>query len=71
MCSSDLHDPKATAIFIALSLLAAIVLYVTPFQVVAILAGFYLLRHPRLRSKQPAMPVNFYKRLPAKADMLL
>ncbi|PUZ49659.1 hypothetical protein GQ55_7G343900 [Panicum hallii var. hallii] len=65
------RDPRATAIFIMLSLLAAVVLYVTPFQVVAVVAGLYLLRHPRFRSKQPSVPFNFYKRLPAKTDMLL
>jgi hypothetical protein len=65
------RDPRATAIFITLSLVVAILLYVTPFQVVAVVAGLYLLRHPRFRSKQPSLPFNFYKRLPAKGDMLL
>ncbi|XP_048561346.1 FT-interacting protein 7-like [Triticum urartu] len=65
------RDPRATAMFITLSFIIAIVLYVTPFRVVAVLAGLYLLRHPRLRSKQPSAPFNFYKRLPAKGDMLL
>jgi hypothetical protein len=65
------RDPRATAIFVTLSLVVAIVLYVTPFQVVAVMAGLYLLRHPRFRSKQPSVPFNFYKRLPARGDMLL
>ncbi|CAN6250791.1 unnamed protein product [Urochloa humidicola] len=65
------RDPRATAIFIMLSLVVAVVLYVTPFQVVAVVLGLYLLRHPRFRSKQPSVPFNFYKRLPAKTDMLL
>ncbi|KAL6844251.1 hypothetical protein ACP4OV_025924 [Aristida adscensionis] len=65
------RDPRATAIFILLSLIVAVVLYVTPFQVVAVVLGLYLLRHPRFRSKQPSVPFNFYKRLPAKSDMLL
>ncbi|CAM0873965.1 unnamed protein product [Alopecurus aequalis] len=65
------RDPRTTAVFITLSLLVAILLYVTPFQVVAVVAGLYLLRHPRFRSKQPSLPFNFYKRLPAKGDMLL
>ncbi|KAL6651678.1 hypothetical protein ACP70R_010603 [Stipagrostis hirtigluma subsp. patula] len=65
------RDPRATAIFILLSLVVAVVLYVTPFQVVAVVLGLYLLRHPRFRSKQPSVPFNFYKRLPAKSDMLL
>ncbi|CAM0947622.1 unnamed protein product [Alopecurus aequalis] len=65
------RDPRASAIFITLSLVVSIVLYITPVQVVAVVAGMYLLRHPRFRSKQPSLPFNFYKRLPAKGDMLL
>ncbi|KAF5744228.1 C2 calcium/lipid-binding plant phosphoribosyltransferase family protein [Tripterygium wilfordii] len=65
------RDPRATSIFIILSLIGAVFLYVTPFQVVAVLIGLYLLRHPRFRSKTPSVPVNFFKRLPSRADMLL
>ncbi|KAK9713704.1 hypothetical protein RND81_06G045800 [Saponaria officinalis] len=65
------RDPRATAIFIFISLIWAVVLYVTPFQVVAMLVGLYMLRHPRFRSKLPSVPVNFFKRLPSKSDMLL
>ncbi|KAK7258259.1 hypothetical protein RIF29_32838 [Crotalaria pallida] len=65
------RDPRATAIFIIFSLIWAVFIYVTPFQVVAILVGLYMLRHPRFRSKMPSVPVNFFKRLPSKSDMLL
>ncbi|KAF8025520.1 hypothetical protein BT93_F2375 [Corymbia citriodora subsp. variegata] len=65
------RDPRATAIVIIFALISAIVLYVTPFQVVAMLAGLYSLRHPRFRTKMPSVPVNFFKRLPAKSDQLL
>lgn len=65
------RDPRATAIFIMLSLLIAIFLYITPFQVAAVILGLYLLRHPRFRSKMPSVPYNFYRRLPAKSDILL
>ncbi|VAH55075.1 unnamed protein product [Triticum turgidum subsp. durum] len=65
------RDPRATAIFITMSLVVAVVLYITPFQVVAVVLGLFMLRHPRFRSKQPSVPFNFYKRLPAKGDMLL
>ncbi|PIN08851.1 hypothetical protein CDL12_18568 [Handroanthus impetiginosus] len=65
------RDPRATAIFIIFSLIWAVFLYVTPFQVVAVLIGLYILRHPRFRSKMPSVPVNFFKRLPAKSDSLL
>jgi hypothetical protein len=49
----------------------AIVLYVTPFQVLMVIGMLYLLRHPRFRSRMPSVPFNFYRRLPAKSDMLL
>ncbi|GLU06730.1 hypothetical protein SLE2022_237300 [Rubroshorea leprosula] len=65
------RDPRATAIFIMFSLILAAVIYVTPFQVVAVLIGLYWLRHPRFRGKLPSAPVNFFKRLPSKTDMLL
>ncbi|CAA6660451.1 unnamed protein product [Spirodela intermedia] len=65
------RDPRATAIAIVLAVLLALFLYVTPFQVVALLAGAYFLRHPRFRTKMPSVVFNFYKRLPAKSDVLL
>ncbi|KAL5983295.1 Multiple C2 and transmembrane domain-containing protein 2 [Asimina triloba] len=65
------RDPRASSLFIIFCLVAALVLYVTPFQVVALLAGIFMLRHPRFRSKQPSAPSNFFKRLPARTDSLL
>jgi len=65
------RDPRATALFVIFCLIAAIVLYVTPFQVVALLTGFYLLRHPRFRHKLPSVPLNFFRRLPARTDCML
>ncbi|MBA0680210.1 hypothetical protein Goari_011922, partial [Gossypium aridum] len=52
------RDPRATTIFVLLCLVAAIVLYVTPFQMIALLAGFYVMRHPRFRHKTPSAPIN-------------
>ncbi|KAJ6713389.1 ANTHRANILATE PHOSPHORIBOSYLTRANSFERASE-LIKE PROTEIN [Salix purpurea] len=40
------RDPRATTLFVTFCLIAAIVLYVTPFQVVGLLVGIYVLRHP-------------------------
>nr|POE46427.1 ft-interacting protein 1 [Quercus suber] len=65
------RDPRATALFVIFCLVAAIVLYVTPFQVVALLTGFYVLRHPRFRHKLPSVPLNFFRRLPARTDCML
>ncbi|KAJ4916416.1 C2 calcium/lipid-binding plant phosphoribosyltransferase family protein [Raphanus sativus] len=65
------RDPRATALFIVLSLIWAVFIYITPFQVIAILLGLFMLRHPRFRSRMPSVPANFFKRLPARSDMLL
>ncbi|KAJ6848499.1 FT-interacting protein 1-like [Iris pallida] len=65
------RDPRATVIFVTFCLLAALVLYVTPFQVLAVLAGFFLMRHPRFRHRLPSAPINFFRRLPARTDSML
>ncbi|MBA0634242.1 hypothetical protein Godav_028837 [Gossypium davidsonii] len=65
------RDPRATTIFVLLCLVAAIVLYVTPFQMIALLPGFYVMRHPRFRHKTPSAPINFFRRLPARTDSML
>ncbi|PIN00796.1 Ca2+-dependent phospholipid-binding protein Synaptotagmin [Handroanthus impetiginosus] len=65
------RDPRATAIFIVFSLIWAVFLYVTPFQIVVLLIGLYIMRHPKLRYKMPPVPVNFFKRLPSRSDSLL
>ncbi|CAN6558955.1 unnamed protein product [Malus baccata var. baccata] len=65
------RDPRATTLFVTFCFIAAIVLYVTPFQVVALLAGIYMLRHPRFRHKLPSVPLNFFRRLPARSDSML
>ncbi|GAV76492.1 C2 domain-containing protein/PRT_C domain-containing protein [Cephalotus follicularis] len=65
------RDPRATTLFVTFCLIAAIVLYITPFQVVSLLTGFYVLRHPRFRHKLPSVPLNFFRRLPARSDSML
>ncbi|VAH54689.1 unnamed protein product [Triticum turgidum subsp. durum] len=65
------RDPRATAIFVLFCFIAAIVLYVTPLQVLAALGGFYAMRHPRFRHRLPSTPVNFFRRLPARTDSML
>ncbi|KAI3822210.1 hypothetical protein L1987_09796 [Smallanthus sonchifolius] len=65
------RDPRATAIFVTFCLVAAIVLYVTPFQAIAALIGLYMMRHPRFRHRLPSVPINFFRRLPARTDSML
>ncbi|KAL2466199.1 C2 calcium/lipid-binding plant phosphoribosyltransferase family protein [Abeliophyllum distichum] len=65
------RDPRATSIFIVFCLCVAVILYVTPFKIITLSTGLYLLRHPRFRSKMPSAPINFFRRLPAQADSML
>ncbi|KAG5063528.1 hypothetical protein AAZX31_02G166400 [Glycine max] len=65
------RDPRATSLFVIFCLVVAVALYVTPFKVVASVAGIFWLRHPRFRSKLPSMPSNFFKRLPSCVDGML
>ncbi|KAL1539599.1 FT-interacting protein 3 [Salvia divinorum] len=65
------RDPRASALFVAFCFCAAFVLYVTPLQIVLLVWGFYMLRHPKLRSKTPPVSTNFFKRLPARSDLML
>jgi hypothetical protein len=65
------RDPRATAVFVLVCLVSAIVMYVTPLQVLAALGGLYVMRHPRFRHRLPSVPVNFFRRLPARTDSML
>ncbi|KAL2923792.1 FT-interacting protein 1 [Bienertia sinuspersici] len=65
------RDPRATCLFTFFCLIAAVLLYITPFRLLAIFAGLYFFRHPRFRSKMPSVPSNFFRRLPSRADSLL
>ncbi|KAI4365451.1 hypothetical protein MLD38_021436 [Melastoma candidum] len=39
--------------------------------VLALLGGLYILRHPRFRHKLPSVPLNFFRRLPARTDYMV
>ncbi|CAL9079179.1 unnamed protein product [Musa textilis] len=65
------RDPRATSVFVLFCLMAALVLFVTPVKVLAALAGFYIMRHPRFRHRIPSAPLNFFRRLPARTDSML
>ncbi|CAN6586569.1 unnamed protein product [Malus baccata var. baccata] len=65
------RDPRASSLFVFLCLIVAVVLYVTPFKMIALAAGIVWLRHPRFRSKLPSVPSNFFRRLPSRADSML
>ncbi|GAA0183347.1 transferase [Lithospermum erythrorhizon] len=65
------RDPRATGIFVAALLIASLVFYVVPFKAFVLGSGFYYLRHPRFRDDMPAMPLNFFRRLPPLSDQIL
>lgn len=65
------RDPRATSLYIIFCLIAAVVLYITPFKIITLGTGLFWLRHPRFRSKQPSVPSNFFRRLPSRADSML
>ncbi|KAG6390257.1 hypothetical protein SASPL_147989 [Salvia splendens] len=71
LCLLSWRDPRATAIFTAFSFMWAVLLYITPFQIIALLICLSVLRHPRFRYKVPPILVNFFKRLPSRSDSLL
>ncbi|WVZ71831.1 hypothetical protein U9M48_020366 [Paspalum notatum var. saurae] len=67
------RDPRATAIFMTFLLAAAAALYFVPYSYKLLLAaaGFYVMRHPRFRTRTPSILESFIKRLPSKQDMLI
>ncbi|KAM1795510.1 hypothetical protein ACFX11_035849 [Malus domestica] len=65
------RDPRATFVFVIFCLIATFVLYAVPIKAVVVLLGLYVLRPPRFRSKLPSQPLNFFRRLPTRADSLL
>ncbi|KAL5217414.1 hypothetical protein ABZP36_018098 [Zizania latifolia] len=65
------RDPRATAVFAVVCLLAALVLYAVPFKVLLLGMGFYYLRHPRFRGDMPSAGFNLFRRLPSYSDRVL
>uniref|UniRef100_A0A0E0LHH8 C2 domain-containing protein n=1 Tax=Oryza punctata TaxID=4537 RepID=A0A0E0LHH8_ORYPU len=65
------RDPRATGVFVALCVFVALMLYVVPIKVVAVVAGFYYLRHPMFRDRMPAPVINFFRRLPSMSERIM
>ena len=57
--------------FVALCVLVAMVLYMVPMKMVAVIAGFYDLRHPMFRDRMPAPVINFFRRLPSMSERIM
>uniref|UniRef100_A0A0E0K6U8 C2 domain-containing protein n=1 Tax=Oryza punctata TaxID=4537 RepID=A0A0E0K6U8_ORYPU len=65
------RDPRATLLFSITCVLAAVIAYTIPMKVLVGLWGLYAMRPPRFRSRMPSPLMNFFRRLPSKADSLL
>uniref|UniRef100_A0A0E0GET4 C2 domain-containing protein n=1 Tax=Oryza nivara TaxID=4536 RepID=A0A0E0GET4_ORYNI len=65
------RDPRATVLFSIACVLAAVIAYTIPMKVLVGLWGLYAMRPPRFRSRMPSPLMNFFRRLPSKADSLL
>ncbi|XP_076893116.1 FT-interacting protein 4-like [Bidens hawaiensis] len=65
------RDPRATGMFLVFCFVMAIVLYMVPVRGVVVAAGLFVMRHPSLRNRLPSVPMNFFRRLPARTDGLL
>ncbi|XVE81074.1 hypothetical protein DITRI_Ditri15bG0034100 [Diplodiscus trichospermus] len=65
------RDPRATFMFLAFCLVATIVCIFIPGRLLAIAAGFFTMRHPKLRINIPSLPKNFFRRLPARTDSII
>ncbi|KAK1413348.1 hypothetical protein QVD17_35120 [Tagetes erecta] len=65
------RDPRATAMFLGFCFVLAAVMYVVPIRGVVVVVGLFVMRHPSLRNRLPSVPMNFFRRLPARTDGLL
>ncbi|KAI9169971.1 hypothetical protein LWI28_020360 [Acer negundo] len=65
------RDRRATSMFLMFCLVAAVVIFMIPPKQLLLFSGVFVMRHPRFRIDIPALPQNFFRRLPARADMLL
>jgi hypothetical protein len=65
------RDPRATGMFVGLCVVVAMMLYMVPMKVVAVVAGFYYLRHPMFRDRMPAPVINFFRRLPSMSERIM
>ncbi|RWR85430.1 protein QUIRKY [Cinnamomum micranthum f. kanehirae] len=65
------RDPRATGMFIGFCFLVSVMMYLVPTKMVAVVGGFYYLRHPLFRDRMPSPGRNFFKRLPSLSDRMM
>ncbi|KAJ4757864.1 C2 calcium/lipid-binding plant phosphoribosyltransferase family protein [Rhynchospora pubera] len=64
------RDPRATVTCIVMLFVMATVVCIMPFQIIVMVTGLYLLNCP-VSSKVPSVLENFFRRLPAKHELLI
>ncbi|KAK1564928.1 hypothetical protein Q3G72_014893 [Acer saccharum] len=64
------RDQRTTSMFLMFCLVAAVVIFMIPPKHLLLFSGVFVMRHPRFRIDIPALPQNFFRRLPARADSL-
>jgi Plant phosphoribosyltransferase C-terminal/C2 domain len=65
------RDPRATGLFLVMCVAVAMVLYLVPSRVVAVVGAFYYLRHPLFRDRMPSRAFNFFRRLPSLSERII
>jgi hypothetical protein len=65
------RDLRATLLFAVACVAAAVIAYCVPTKVMVGMWGLYAMRPPRFRSRMPSPLMNFFRRLPSRADILL
>lgn len=65
------RDPRATLLFLIFSLLASVVSFFVRPKLIAAAIGVYVFRHPMFRTPVPSAPLNFFRRLPSRAESML
>ncbi|CAI5476731.1 unnamed protein product [Closterium sp. Yama58-4] len=64
------RDPRATFLLLSVCTALMALLLLLPFRPVALAAGFWAMRHPRLRRITPTKVKCFLARLPTRADTI-
>ncbi|GJN22543.1 hypothetical protein PR202_gb10118 [Eleusine coracana subsp. coracana] len=65
------RDPRATLLFSIACVVAAVIAYAVPIKLLIGISGLYAMRPPRFRTKMPSRLMNFFRRLPSRAGILL
>ncbi|GBG66883.1 hypothetical protein CBR_g72638 [Chara braunii] len=65
------QDPRGTFLFLIQLTVLILLMYYLSIKLLLTAAGFYFIRHPRLRNPLPPPPVNLMTKFPSLADRML